>query len=401
MTYNEAAFPHGVLAGMYDTPKPAFYELLLPLIERLLTPREAEINQEWMKLEGAKSALVDDLLRRLNNRFDEIEQQKQNILELNQAATKLKAEIEIRNTLGLEQHKEFCELCDENDELKKRIEQMQTEVQMCRKHPIIVEKSYDDDIHLPQTVWMTEWRARAGFDKQSVIIQIIGETGLGRMPAIKERAAALFGYSKPSAGGITKAIEAVHKRGLIAIRQSHGGMQGRPPKLAWLTELGQAAYVLLTNKPPVQSELATQSSHVSDAHMLLNLEADGLLKKAGYEILEHGHRHYLDGIRQAVPDLTARKDGEIIYIEVERSGKKSSRPEKWVNLCELTGGNLYVFCQYEYSQEQIADEVQKTLRERNLASHLTLTNLESLRWGLRGPGESLWIRRIDISASPK
>ena len=91
----------------------------------------------------------------------------------------------------------------------------------------------------------------------------------------------------------------------------------------------------------------------------------------------------------------------MIYIEVERSGKKSSRPEKWINLRELTDGNLYVFCQYEVSQEQIADEVQKTLRERNLASRLTLTNLEALRSGQRGLGGSLWLEQIIISAGPK
>jgi hypothetical protein len=135
--------------------------------------------------------------------------------------------------------------------------------------------------------------------------------------------------------------------------------------------------------------------------MLLNLEAADLLTQAGYEILAHGHRHFLDGVRQAVPDLIARKDGKLIYIEVERSGKKSRRPEKWVNLHELTDGNLYVFCQYEASQEQIAEEVQKTLRERNLASRLTLTNLEALRWGQRGPGGSLWLEQIDLSAGPK
>jgi hypothetical protein len=344
---------------------------------------------------------VDDLLDRVNDRFAEIEHQKQTILELNQSIALLKAEIETRKTLGWEQHQEFCEVCEENDELKKRLEQMNTEVQMCRKHPLIVEKTYTGVLELSQTIWMTEWRARPGFDKQAVIVEIIGETGLGRVPVIRERAAALFGYNKSSAGGISKALAALEKRGLIAIRQAEGGMQGRPPRLAWLTDLGQAAYVMLTNQPPLRSELATQTSHVSDAHMLLNLEAADLLTQTGYEILAHGHRHFLDGVRQAVPDLTARKDGKLIYIEVERSGKKSSRPEKWVNLHELTEGNLYVFCQYENSQEQIAEEVQKTLRERNLASRLTLTNLEALRWGRRGPGGSLWLEQVDLLAGPK
>jgi hypothetical protein len=216
------------------------------------------------------------------------------------------------------------------------------------------------------------------------------------MPDVRERAAVEFGYDSPNTGSITKAIKALQKRGLLAMRKSEGGMQGRPAMLGWLTNLGQAAYVMLTNKPPVRSELATQSSHVSDAHMLLNLEAVDWLEKDGYEILEHGHRHYLDGKRQAVPDLTTRKDGQIVYIEVERSGRKSDRPEKWINMCELTGGNIYVFCQYPHMQEQIAVEVQKALLENKMTSRLTLTNLSDLRDGWRGPKNGLWLEQIDI-----
>jgi DNA-binding PadR family transcriptional regulator len=402
MNYAEKTFPHGVLADLGGSSvQSAFYKLLLPLTGRLLTSTELEHGQSWMTIEGGKSMLVDYLLDRVNDRFSELESQKQMILEFNQTIAQLKAEIETRRVLGWEQHQEFCDVCDENDKLKKRIEKMKTEVEMCRKHPVIVEKTYTGTLELSQTIWMTEWRDSPGFDKQAVIVKIIGETGLGRVPVIRERAAALFGYKKPSAGGISKALAALEKRGLISIRQANGGMQGRPPKLTWLTDLGQAAYVMLTNHPPLRSELTTQASHVSDAHMLLNLEAADLLTQAGYEILAHGHRHFLGGVRQAVPDITARKDDTIIYIEVERSGKKSSRPEKWINLQELTDGNLYVFCQYEVSQEQIAEEVQKTLRERNLASRLTLTNLEALRSGRRGPAGSLWLEQINIFAGPK
>jgi hypothetical protein len=392
----------GVLVDMYGPPKPAFYETLLPLVERLLSPHELELHQGWMKMEGGKSALVDDLLRRVNDLFAEIEGQKQAAGELDQTITMLKQEIQTRKTLAWEQHTEFCDAIDEASALETRVEQLELEVKMCRRHPLLVEKNPPiGNIQLSQTHWMMEWRAQAGFNTQSALLQIIGDTGLGRVPVIRERAAASFGYSKPSAGGISKAIEALEKHGLLAMRQASAGMQGRPPNLAWLTELGQAAYIMLTNQPPLRSELATQSSHVSDAHMLLNLEAADLLQKAGYEILAHGHRHYLDGVRQAVPDLTVCMDGEIIYIEVERSGKKSSRPEKWVNLCELTEGQIYIFCQYPRSQKQIAAEVQKALIERNLTCCLTLTNLADLRKGYRGPDGSFWLEQIDISPGQK
>lgn len=396
MNYEENIIPRGVFADMYGPPKPVFYELLLPLITRLFSPHDLEMNQEWLKLDGAKSALVEELLRRVDLLSAEIETQKNLVIERDATIDRLNRDIKYLKADCKEQHELFCEVYQENKDFQVQLERMEAEIQMCRKHPIVVERKVDEGVVLPQTVWMTEWRSKAGFEKQAAILRIMGETGVGRMPDIKKKAAREFGYSSPSAGGISKAIAALKKRGLLAIRQADNGMQGRPPKLGWLTDLGQAAYVLLTNKPPVRSELDTQSSHVSDAHMLLNLEASDLLEAAGYQILEHGHRHFLDGVRQAVPDLTTSKDGEIIYIEVERSGKKSSRPEKWVNLCELTCGQIYVFCQYPDSQDEISLEIQKALVEHNLSACLTMTNLADLRYGIRGPGRSLWLAQIDI-----
>jgi hypothetical protein len=394
--YEPVEYPGGVFAGMFGPPKPVFYETLRPLIERLLTPPEIERQKEWMQAEDAKAAVVEVLLRRVDGLLAMIDNYKQLLETRDTQIKQLTQEVDYWKDFGNDQLQMFCDVYDESKELETRLEKMEAEVQMCRKHPIVVERKYDESVVLPQTVWMTEWRAKPGFDKQAAILRIIGETGLGRMPEIKDLAAQEFGYDNSSTGSITKAIEALRKRGLLAMRKAEGGMQGRPPMLGWLTDLGQAAYVMLTNQPPVRSELATQSSHVSDAHMLLNLEAVKWLEKDGYEIIEHGHRHYLDGIRQAVPDLTTRKNGQIVYIEVERSGRKSSRPEKWINMCELTGGDLYVFCQYPSSQEQIAREVQQALTEHNLSSRLSLTNLSDLRGGLRGPQNSLWLEQFDI-----
>ena len=386
---NYSGPPRGSLA---DVNGPFFYIMLRPLIERLVPAWEIELNKAWITTDGNMRGLVELLLRRLNELFDEIQSLRSANQDFAMYEKILNAQI-VRLEREAGDHQELHQRISD---LQDQALRMQTEIDMCRKHPIIVERSYDEDVILPQTVWMTEWRARPGFETQAIILRIIGETGLGRMPLIKERAAWELNYQSASAGGIAKAVDALQNRGLLTLRTAEKGMQGRPPKLGRLTDLGQAAYVMLTNKPPVRSELDTQSSHVSDAHMLLNLEAEGWLKKAGYEILSHGHRHYLDGVRQAVPDLTVRKNEEIFYIEVERSGKKSSRPEKWVNLCELTGGNIYVFCQYERNRETIANEVTKALLERGMSCRLSLTSQQELKQGWRGPGDSIWIEEIEI-----
>ena len=397
MTYPDTSFSRGILADLDAAPRPsAFYRALLPLIERLLSPTELELHQVWMKMEGGQPALVGELLRQVEALLAEIERQQESAREHARKFDELGRENKIRKMLAEQDQAEFREALDQVDEWKARVEELEDEVKMCRRHPLIVEKTPAGQLSLSQTRWMMDWRSQAGFKTQSALLRIMGNTGLGRVPVIREQAATYLGYSKPSAGGISKALAALEKLGLLTIRSAESGMQGRPPTLASLTELGQAAYIMLTNRPPQRSELETQASHVSDAHMLLNLEAADLLQQAGYEILAHGHRHYLDGVRQAVPDLTVYKDGEVIYIEVERSGKKSSRPEKWVNLCELTEGQIYVFCQYPRSQKQLAAEIQQALLDHHLACHLTLTNLADLRTGDRGPEESLWLEQIDL-----
>ncbi len=392
MSYPE--YPsRGVLADMYG---PTFYNLLRPLIECLVPAWEIEMDRDWITTDSDKPRLVALMLRRANELRADLQAFQSANQDFAKREKELKAEIvKLENTLSDERDR-YYELSRQNSEYLIMYMRMKAEVEMCRKHPILLERQFDETVILPQTIWMEEWRTKPGFEKQSAILRIIGETGRGRMPDVRELAAAEFGYQQPSAGGITKAIDALQKRRLIAIRTAEKGMQGRPPKLVWLTDLGQAAYVLLTNKPPVKSELDTHSSHVSDAHMLLNLEAEDWLKQDGYEILAHAYRHFLDGVRQAVPDLTVRKDGEIFYIEVERSGKKSSRPEKWVNMRELTGGNIYVFCQYHFSQQRIAYEVAKALVDRGLSSRLTLTNLERLRQGWSGRNGSPWLEEIEI-----
>jgi hypothetical protein len=386
--------PSGVLADMYG-PSP-YYQALLPLIQELVSPAELQERQRTWQFDTAKHTLARELLDRVQLLKAHAENLKQQCSAAQREARTFLEDAKRWEAACAEQHQLFCEVYAENKVMQDQLEKMEAEIAMCRKHPIIVEKSYDQDVILPQTVWMTEWRAKPGFEKQAMFVRVIGESGLGRLPEIKSWVAQRLGYSSPNAGSLSGAVDTLVERGLLGRRTAEAGMQGRPPKLVWLTNLGQAAYVLLTNKPPIRSELATQSSHVSDAHMLLNLAAAELLQANGYEILAHGHRHFLDGKRQAVPDLTTRKDEQIVYIEVERSGKKSRRPEKWVNICQLTCGNIYVFCQYPFSQEQIAREVQKALLDNKLSSRLRLTNLADLREGLRGPDGSLWLEEIDI-----
>lgn len=370
-----------------DLPAPsALRKQIKPLIERLISNPDPKQEIRWARFgPDGEEALLSDLLQAVETLLA-CQRDAQRIPELEQTIARQEQQIGqfdeqlFNERMGREMAENIkSNLYNNLFELEERLEKMQAEIAMCRKHPIILQPEFDPSIATSQTDWMEQWRAAHGFKTQATLITLLGDTGIGRQPRIRWEMAQRLGYKDPSTSNITKAIKACEKRGLIEIRKAKEGLNGRPPHLMYLTDLGQAAYVMLTNKKPRSSELNTLASHMTDGHMLLNLEVEQFLTQDGYEILAHGHRHYLDGVRQAVPDITVRKDGQVSYIEVERSGRKSERAEKWINLCELTGGQIYVFCQSWRLAQEITNEAEAILDEHNLKYQLNVTCLEDCR----------------------
>lgn len=370
-----------------DLPAPsALRKQIKPLIERLISNPDPKQEIRWACFgPDGEEALLTDLLQAIETLLA-CQRDAQRIPELEQTIARQEQQIGQHEDQLFNERigREMAEgrkdsLYKSLFEMEERLEKMQAEIAMCRKHPILLQPKFDPTLTSAQTDWMEQWRAAHGFKTQATLLTLLGDTGIGRQPRIRWEMAQLLGYKDPSTSNITKAIKACEKRGLIEIRKATEGLNGRPPHLIYLTDLGQAAYVMLTNKKPRSSELNTLSSHMTDGHMLLNLEVEQFLAQDGYEILAHGHRHYLDGVRQAVPDITARKDDQISYIEVERNGRKSERAEKWINLCELTSGQIYVFCQSWPLAQEITNEAEAILDQHNLKYQLNVTCLEDCR----------------------
>jgi hypothetical protein len=386
-TQNEQPYtPTGILLEACQPARSELRQKLEPLIQRLIPNPSPKQENRWAYYgDSGEQALLDDLAQAADELLARA-QDSQRIPELEQTITAQAERIQQLDDqlLKTDVHLKIAEhikdsLYDENFKMQERLEKMQAEVEMCRRFPIIRQPEFDPTLQTAQTPWMEAWRAAAGFQNQAMLIILLGDTGIGRQPLIREKMADLLNYKNPKAGNITKAITACEKRKLISIRQAKKGLNGRPPMLIELTEKGQAAYVMLTNKKPRMSELETISSHMSDQHMLLNLAVEEFLTQDGHEILSHGHRHYLDGVRQAVPDITTQKGGKTYYIEVECNGYKHDRDAKWVNMRDLSGGNLYVFCQSWNLATQITEEVEKTLDQFPEPYTLHIANLEDCK----------------------
>ncbi len=209
----------------------------------------------------------------------------------------------------------------------------------------------------------------------------MGDSGLARHPELEKELVEITDLAHGSES-IATVFKALRERNFIKSYTMDGGLRGQPPGVDELTELGEAAYLILTGKKPQSSEVTPAlAEHKTHAHLRLILKSRDWLKKTGYEILDQDSRFFLTENRQFNPDLVAKKDDEVIYIEVERDSKKThqDRDAKWNNFYDFTGGKIYVFCQNARAQRNIIHEINVALRGIKLErAEIYLCDLEKI-----------------------
>jgi hypothetical protein len=362
-----------------DQPEPTFGEYLLPLANRLLPGCLTASDLAWNWTPTKKADLINKLVLHTETLLSETGLQKERD----------------NKEFWKSSHKYAQErigwLEADLEELSQQLEKMKLEVEKARKRPLVVYKTNAADIPVPQADWMAAWRKSRGFEKQAAVIEIIGDQGIGLVPKLRDKMAERFNYARSNVGAITEAIENCIARKLIKKEPYKTGGKGHPPDSVQLTELGQAAYIMLRNQTPAPNELLALAEHKSHKHLTLNLRAREYLARAGYEVLEHESYHYLlDGTRQAAPDIIARKDDEIYYFEVERDTYKSERPEKWINLNDLSLGWLYVICETDRMRVAMAAEVLQAMFIASTPCRLYLVSLQQMKNDLDAGRVDFW-----------
>jgi hypothetical protein len=180
-------------------------------------------------------------------------------------------------------------------------------------------------------------------DRLQFLIRAVGERGeilspdLGR--AIEDQYAL-----RPRSSPVYDIITEAEALWLITLRDTDIRQPGVKPKMVTLTKLGVFAYEKLFSTPPRKVDHATE--HKTQAHAALIMQAEELLRKVGYEILDsfeirQGQLHTFQ------PDITAKKNGHTIYVEVEREGTKARQDTetKWRNFRNFSNGEMYIFCE--------------------------------------------------------
>jgi hypothetical protein len=245
--------------------------------------------------------------------------------------------------------------------------------------------------------WMSEWRQRTTFERDAMLLTVIGETGVSRRPKIIQLAAVCMGI-KPDNSAIGDAINRIEKRGLIErleLFEKRGSETGGVlPYLYRLTDQGRQAYWLITGKNALEYEFdVLMKRHKSPEHTLLNMKVREFLEDHQvYQVLLESATLMLPDGHKFEPDITARdvSTGEVIYIEVEREANKDTqtRTQKWQNFCAASHGRIRVICDKPSFMRKLASEINFALSGQKFATYIS--NIEEMEDTLAAKGH-IWV----------
>lgn len=245
--------------------------------------------------------------------------------------------------------------------------------------------------------WMEEWRQRKTFDRDAMLLAVMGETGISRRPKIIQLAAVRMGV-KPDNSAIGDAVHRIEKRGMIErleLFEKRGSETGGLlPYLYRLTDQGKQTYWLLTGKNALECEFdVLMKRHKSPEHTLLNMKVREFLEDHQvYQVLLDAAALILPDGHKFEPDITARdvSNGELVYIEVEREANKETqtRIQKWQNFHVASHGMIRVICDKPGFMRKLASEINFALSGQRFATYIS--NIEEMEETLVSKGH-IWV----------
>lgn len=251
---------------------------------------------------------------------------------------------------------------------------------------------------LDEPRWMCEWREKKTFERDSKVLNLIGETGVSRRPLIVKMSAQQLGL-KSDNSAIGDAINRIADRSLIEkidlIERRGSETGGVLPYFYRLTEQGKQVYWLLTGQNAQDCEIdVLMRLHKSPEHTLLNLKAKEFLEDNGiYQVMLISPVLTLPDGHKFEPDITAIEiaTGEIVYIEVERKANKDRRTriQKWQNLYSASNGKIRVICDKSDFMEDLLSEINAALSGLRFSTFIS--NMEEIENTFKKKG-SIWVK---------
>ena len=329
------------------------------------------------------------------------------------------------------QQNENKRLIDENVSLKAHLDALRQAQKgalvQCQKDVIPIVEIYPSDPKQSLPEWMIAWQSSKTYDRTSLAVLVMGDTGKSLRPSITKIMARKLSLSDENnsldeainrlVGSVAIDLSETGKEygeqrperkelasdeltyGLVevveGISQQGSSAGGNYPDVLRLTPKGKLAYQVITGHPPKENEFdRLLRFHSTPEHTILNIQAAEMLEEEGYKIQGQVQEIRLSNGGTFIPDITAAntKTGEVIFVEVERDVHKDqgTRKQKWINLYEASNGNIYVFCDNLSCQRVVQAEINIALG--GLTYNSFLTNLHGLRAGKRSEKNgSIWL----------
>ena len=345
----------------------------------------AMLDDQKKKDKPGEVSEIRNQLKELSQKYAELEQANANLLETNK---RIQAE-----NVGLNSHLSVLRQAQ-----KEVLHQTVPEAMSIAEISVVPGNS----ISLP--IWIKPWQESKGFEKSSMAILIMGDTGKALRPSIIKEMAKRLSLSTDN-NSLDEAVsrlltqeENLHPsliEKIEGIPEQGSSSGGNNPDVLSLTEDGKVVYQVLTGKPPKENEFELLiRCHSTPEHTILNIQATEILADAGYLIKGQAQEIQLSNGGTFIPDIITvdQSSGELIFVEVERDVHKDqiARKQKWMNLYEASNGNLYVFCDNLTGQRAIQGEINLALGGLHFNSFLT--NLHGLRNGKRSEKNgSIWL----------
>jgi hypothetical protein len=237
--------------------------------------------------------------------------------------------------------------------------------------------------------WFQLWMRKRGFERDKQVILLIGETGYSRLWEIQQTLVRKAALGERAA---YRGVEACQEEGLIE-RRSGVSIQGRPTDLVSLTEKGRWVYAQLAGKLAAPGEFEELlKSHKSNRHTSLILKTADYFTTLDFAVEREPLQIKIGENRYFQPDLVARKDGQVFYLEVE-SGEREDRSSlihKWENAFIAGGGRICVVAPRPGVMNTVQSMILNWATENGRKPGLYLTHLKALK--LCNPGDSPWVR---------
>lgn len=226
------------------------------------------------------------------------------------------------------------------DEMSKKLSELADGALVSREDRAIVQAMVSGDFD----DGMQALKASKRRDRLEFLIGCIGERGEILSPDLARRIAEQYNIADQRSSSISDLLAEAESIWLISQSESDVRRPGQRPKMVKLTQLGEFAYEQLFSQSPQKTDYAKE--HKTEAHAALIVRAEEILRRVGYEILrgieiKQGSEHTFQ------PDITARKDGHLIYVEVERDATKGNQDFgiKAQNFRNFANGEMYFFCE--------------------------------------------------------